>query len=74
MLKASKLCVQVAVDSIYLPIEINYQLLLALKNLIKHSFYLAFLSLCLWILVRRTSISFVFVVVVVGLDVGFLVL
>ena len=52
------------VDSIYLPIDIRCQLLLALKNLIKHHFCLALLSMWWWILVRKISISFVIVVVV----------
>ena len=40
-----KLFIQLSVDIIYLPIDIHHQLLLALKNLINHCFYLAISSL-----------------------------
>ena len=72
-IQSFKLCIQLSVDSIYLPIDIHHQLVLALKNLINHCFYLVLLTLWWYALIGRISISFVVDVVEVVV-VGFLVL
>ena len=59
-----KLCVQVGLDRINLPIEVHCHSLLCIKNPIKHLFNLALLSRRRWLLVVGTSIIHVVVVVV----------
>ncbi|WZZ65218.1 hypothetical protein YC2023_076588 [Brassica napus] len=62
-----KLCVQVGVDRVNLPIEVHRHAMLSLKNSVKHLFNLALLSRWWWHLVVGISITSV-------VDVGFLVL
>ncbi|CAN6930869.1 unnamed protein product [Brassica oleracea] len=66
-----KLCVQIGVDRINLPIEVHVHSLMCLKNPIEHLFNLALLSRRRWLLVVGTSKIYVVSVAVV---IGFLVL
>ncbi|WZZ70968.1 hypothetical protein YC2023_082338 [Brassica napus] len=70
-----KLCVQVCVDKINLPIKVHCHALPSLENSIKHLLNLALLSWRWWLLVVGASITpVVVVIVVVVVAVGFLVL
>ena len=70
-IQSFKLCIQLCVDNIYLLIDIHHQLLLTLKNLINHCFYLAPSSLWYYVLIGRISIVFVATAVEVA-AIGFL--